>query len=142
MVSPSESELDRMTRRLRGPEAVAQASDAARAFGNAQWLAEDELARLCIVIEELVSNLYDHGGVTERDEVELNLVSEPEGIRVVIVDPGVPFDPWEMPQRADIPDRGGGAGIGIIRAWAQSIDYRRTDQGNRLELLLPLHWEG
>lgn len=142
MVSPRESELDSMTRRLRGPDAVVQASNAARAFGNAQWLAEDELARLCIVIEELVANLYDHGGVTERDEVELSLESEPEGIRVIIIDRGVPFDPWDMPQKSDMPDRGGGAGIGIVRAWAQAIDYRTTDQGNRLELLLPLHWEG
>ena len=141
-MSPRESELDSMTCRLSGPKAVSHASDAARAFGKAQWLADDELARLCIVIEELVANLYDHGGVTERDEVELSLISDPEGIRVIIVDPGVPFDPWEMPQRADMPDRGGGAGIGIIRAWAQSIDYRATDLGNRLELLLPLHWEG
>src|SRR5688500_3297334 len=104
MMSPRESELDSMTRRLRGPEAVSRASDAARAFGNAQWLAEGELARLCIVIEELVANLYDHGGVTQQDEVELSLISDPEGIRVIIVDPGVPFDPWEMPQRADMPD--------------------------------------
>ena len=120
----------------------AEASEAARAFGKAQWLAEDELARLCIVIEELVANLYDHGGVTQEDEVELSLISDPEGIRVIIIDPGVPFDPWEMPQRADMPERGGGAGIDIVRAWAQFIDYGVTDQGNRLELLLPLHWEG
>lgn len=141
-MSPRESELDSMTCKVRGPEAVAQASDAARAFGKAQWLAEGELARLCIVIEELVANLYDHGGVTERDEVELSLISDAEGIRVVIIDPGVPFDPWEMPQSSDMPERGGGAGIGIIRAWAQFIDYGVTEQGNRLELLLPLHWEG
>jgi len=139
-MSPRESDLDRMTRRLHGPEAVSLASDAAREFGSAQWLAADELARLCIVIEELVANLYEHGGVAEQDEVELSLISESEGVRVVIVDPGVPFDPWEMPERPEVPDRGGGAGIGIIRAWAQFIDYKVTDRGNRLELLLPLHW--
>lgn len=141
-MSSSESDLDRMTRQLAGPEPVRQASDAARAFGNAQWLTAGELARLCIVIEELIANLYDHGGVAEEDEVELSLISESEGIRVVIIDPGVPFDPWEMPQKADTPERGGGAGIGIVRAWAELIEYGVTDRGNRLELLLPLHWEG
>jgi hypothetical protein len=40
----------------------------------------------------------------------------------------------------ETPDRGGGAGIGLVRAWAQFVDYRITEQGNRLELLLPLHW--
>lgn len=141
-MSARESELDRMTCVLRGPEAVSRASDAARAFGNAQWLTAGELARLCIVIEELIANLYDHGGVTEEDEVGLSLTSESEGIRVIIIDPGVPFDPWEMPQKADTPERGGGAGIGIVRAWAELIDYGVTGRGNRLELLLPLHWEG
>jgi serine/threonine-protein kinase RsbW len=139
-VSTRDSDLDRITRRVRGREAVILASDAARTFGDAQWLGEDELARLCIVIEELVANLYDHGGVTEQDEVELTLSSEAEGIGVVLIDPGVPFDPWEAPSPVETPDRGGGAGIGIVRAWAEFVDYRVTPQGNRLELLLPLHW--
>lgn len=135
-----DSDLDSLTRRVRGSEAVTQASDAARTFGSAQWLGDEELARLCIVIEELVANLYDHGGLTEADEVELSLISEPDGIGVVLVDRGVPFDPWEAPRPVETPDRGGGAGIGLVRAWAQFVDYRITEQGNRLELLLPLHW--
>ena len=139
-MSPRDSDLDRITRRVRGPDAVVLASEAARAFGNEQWLAEEELARLCIVIEELVANLYDHGGVTEKDEVELTLSSEAEGIGVILVDPGIPFDPWEAPHPVETPDRGGGAGIGIVRAWAEFVDYRVTTEGNRLELLLPLHW--
>lgn len=139
-MSARESDLDRLSRRVRGKDAVIQASEAAREFGQAQWLGEDELARLCIVVEELVANLYDHGGVAEADEVELSLSSEPDGIGVILVDPGVPFDPWEAPQPIVMPERGGGAGIGIVRAWAQLVDYRVTEQGNRLELLLPLHW--
>jgi anti-sigma regulatory factor (Ser/Thr protein kinase) len=135
-----DSDLDRLTRRVRGRDAVTLASDAARTFGSAQWLGEDELARLCIVIEELVANLYDHGGLGEDDEVELTLSSEPDGIGVTLVDPGAPFDPWEAPRPVETPERGGGAGIGIVRAWAELVDYRVTEQGNRLELLLPLHW--
>jgi anti-sigma regulatory factor (Ser/Thr protein kinase) len=135
-----DSDLDSLTRRVRGKEAVTQASDAARTFGSAQWLGDEELARLCIVIEELVANLYDHGGLTEADEVEISLISESDGIGVVLVDRGVPFDPWEAPMPVETPDRGGGAGIGLVRAWAQFVDYRITEQGNRLELLLPLHW--
>ena len=135
-----DSDLDRITRRVGGRNAASLASDAAREFGHAQWLAEDEVARLCIVIEELVTNLYDHGGLGESDEVELTLSSEADGIGVILIDPGVPFDPWEAPMPVETPDRGGGAGIGIVRAWAELVDYRVTEQGNRLELLLPLHW--
>ena len=131
-----------MTRRLKGSDAIRQAADAAREFSEAQWLSEDEAARVCIVIEELVANLYDHGGLTEKDQVELSLASEPDGIRVIIVDRGEPFDPWAAPLHPQRPERGGAAGIPIVRAWAQFVGYDVTPEGNRLELLLPLRWKG
>jgi anti-sigma regulatory factor (Ser/Thr protein kinase) len=137
-VGTRESENDRMTWQVKGADAVTQASDAARIFGEAQWLTEDEVARLCIILEELVTNLYDHGGVGHDDAVTLSLASDPAGIRITIVDPGTPFDPRQSGNETDRPERGGGAGIDIVRAWAMVIDYEVTDQGNRLELLLPL----
>lgn len=133
-----DSENDRISCRLKGAGAVSQASIAARVFGEAQWLSEDETARLCIVIEELLANLYDHGGVTGEDEVRLELESEPDGLRIVIVDPGKPFDPRQPLIRSDSPERGGGAGIDIVRAWAQLVSYEATPEGNRLELVLPI----
>ena len=137
-----ESDLSQVACTLQGRGAVTEASAAARTFGDAQWLSEDELARLCIIVEEWVANLYDHGGLTDTDEIELSLASEPAGIRVVIVDPGSPFDPRELPAKVERPERGGGAGIGIMRAWAQFVSYDPSAKGNRLELLLPLRWEG
>lgn len=133
-----ESDPGGMTRELRGPEAVAEAGKAARAFGEAQWLTEDESARLCIIVEELVANLYDHGGLTADDRIQLSLDSEPEGIRIVIVDSGEPFDPRSSPPGGMRADRGGGAGIDIVRAWAEIIHYSVTSEGNRLALLLPI----
>ena len=123
---------------MSGANAVTQASDAARAFGEAQWLSEDETARLCIIIEELVANLYDHGGVSRDEEITLTLASEPEGLIITLTDPGTPFDPRQPRKNADPSDRGGGAGIDIIRSWALITGYEVTDEGNRLELLLPL----
>jgi serine/threonine-protein kinase RsbW len=141
-VTPRESNQDGQLFRLHGPDAVAQSADAARAFGQAQWLADDELARLCVVVEELVANLYDHGGLTESDKVELAFAAEPDGVRVSIADPGTPFDPWTSVPRTDRPQRGGGVGIDIVRAWAQLLSYESSDGRNRLELLLPIRWEG
>ena len=105
-------------------------------------LNDDELARLCIVIEELIANLYDHGGLSEDDEVELNLLVDPEGIRVAIIDPGNPFDPWTAPRRAEQTSRGGGAGIDLVTAWAHFLGYESSAGTNRLEFLLPLNWKG
>jgi len=141
-MSPRESYSSRMTLLLQGNEAVAQATDSAREYGEAQRLTEDELARLCIVIEELVANLYDHGGLTEMDKVEMTLANEPGALRVTIVDPGSPFDPRSAPPKRERPERGGGAGIDIVRSWAQFVAYDVTADGNRLELLLPLRSHG
>jgi len=141
-MSPRESYSNRKSILLQGSEAVSQATVAAREFGDAQRLTEDELARLCIVIEELVANLYDHGGLTEKDKVEMTLVSEPGAFRVTIVDPGTPFDPRSASPKRERPERGGGAGIDIVRSWAQFVAYDVAAEGNRLELLLPLRSHG
>lgn len=140
-MSPRESNPDRLSRRLSGSGAIVAAAGAAREFGKSQWLSDDELARLCVVVEELVANLYDHGGLTEKDEVLLDFAVDPDGIRVCIRDSGASFDPWRAPRKAGAPDRGGNVGIDIVRAWASYISYLPSPQGNRLEFLLPVHWD-
>jgi serine/threonine-protein kinase RsbW len=137
-----ESDPGGMTYVLRGSAAVALASDAAREFAEAQWLTEDESARLSIIVEEVIANLYDHGGLTGDDQVELSFGSEPGGVRIVIVDTGAPFDPRSAPGESKRPERGGGAGLDIVRAWAEFVDYALIPEGNRLELLLPVGLQG
>ena len=141
-MSSRESDLEQVSCRIGGVSAIADAVAATEQFGKAQWLERDELARLCIVVEELVANLYDHGGVTAKVEIELSFRNDPAGIAIVIVDPGNPFDPSDMSRTIERTERGGAAGIDIVRAWAQFVSYDVTEAGNRLELLLPLHWSG
>ena len=123
---------------LTGSSAVRQATRAARSFGEAAKLDEDELARFCIIIEELVANLFEHGGVTSTDQIELMLIDEAQGIRVVLVDPGKPYDPRSAPSGKPNADRGGGVGLDIVRSWAQIIGYEVTSDGNKLEIILPI----
>ena len=134
-----ESDPGKLTCILRGKTAVTDASLAARTFGEAQWLTEDECARLCIIIEELVANLFDHGALTDDHEVSLSLAAEPGGIQgsssSIRARPSILR---EAPTPRERPDRGGGAGIDIVRAWAQFVDYTQVREGNRLELLLPV----
>lgn len=116
---------------------IRQATHAARAFAEAQGIAADDQARFCIIIEELVANLYDHGGLAKGDTVELLLSRRTDGVGIVITDAGAPFDPRAAAGRLNI-ERGGGAGIRIVQKWTRVIDYR-TQQGlNRLELIMPL----
>ena len=138
-MSPRQSNPDRTTWVLQGEKAVSEASAAARGFAEARSLAGDDRARLCVIVEELVSNLYDHGGLGTDDRIELGLASEPDAIRITLVDPAAPFNPWEAATLVERPERGGGAGLDIVRAWTRFVGYGRTPEGNRLELILPFN---
>lgn len=137
-MNPRESNPVNFCLPLRGERALADAVAAARTFGQVQELAGTDLSRLCIVVEELIANLYDHGGLTEQDEVQLALTSDPNGIRLSVADKGKAFNPWSPPIGAEGGQTGGGAGVRLIRAWAQLIRYHSTDDGNQLELLVPV----
>ena len=121
-----------------GPRAVADATTAARAFAADQGIADSDVSRLCVVVEELVANLYDHGGVTGGDRVDLSLFRASEGIRILLGDTGRPFDPRTATSSRTRPARGGGAGIAIVKAWTRFVDYTVHPGGNRLELFMPI----
>jgi anti-sigma regulatory factor (Ser/Thr protein kinase) len=135
-MSARESYPERISHALQGGGAIGDAVAAARGFGEAHQLAKAAIARLCIIVEELVANLYDHGGQPDAQPIGLSLSAEPGVIRVIITDQAAPFDlRGAISGRSE---RGAGAGLDLVRAWAQIVGYDVTDQGNRLELLLPL----
>jgi serine/threonine-protein kinase RsbW len=121
-----------------GAGAVGDAVSAARTFAVLQGIGDSDVSRLCVVVEELVANLYEHGGVARGDSVDLSLSRAPGGITIVLADPGQPFDPRTAPPSKPRPDRGGGAGINMVRAWTRLVDYSAQPNGNRLELLMPV----
>jgi len=121
-----------------GAGAVGEATIAARAFAVLQGIADSDVSRLCVIIEELVANLYEHGGVTCDDGVELSLSNTTDGIKIVLADPGQPFDPRTAISAKPEPARGGGAGINIVQAWTRFVDYSVQPERNRLELLMPI----
>ena len=108
-----------------------------RAFAEAQALSADALARLAIVVEELVANLVEHGGA-EGSPVVLALARRPHEIALTLIDRGLYFDPRAAPATTSIPERGGGAGIALLLAWTRITCYARVDGANRLDLTLPL----
>ena len=122
---------------LSGPETVHDATRAARAFAARAKLAETDAAHLSIIVEELVTNLYDHGGLGADDVVELSLAQTANGVGLTLTDSGRRFDPRLAQTATPTPDRGGGAGLKLLRSWARDIDYRVIDGRNRLTLLLP-----
>jgi serine/threonine-protein kinase RsbW len=120
-----------------GPAAVAEALALARDYLRATAADEDMQARLSIIVEELVINLVEHGGAPEGDPIELRLEREAdEGVRMTLIDGGTPFDPREATLSEVPPERGGGAGIALVLAWAEIVDYASAEGRNRLELVI------
>src|SRR5690348_8310695 len=122
---------------LSGPSAVHEATLAARDFAGAAALAEADASRLAIVAEELVTNLYDHGGLADHAIVTIELSATDAEVVVILTDPGRPFDPGLATLDGPIPSRGGGAGLKLVRAWATDMDYETANGENRLRLRLP-----
>jgi serine/threonine-protein kinase RsbW len=127
--------------RLAGPGAIHDALVAAHSFAERAALDDADASRLAIVVEELVTNLFDHGGLTGEDEFEVEFVLNSADVIVTITDPGTAFDARRIEDDARLPDRGGGAGLRLVRSWASTIDYRRVDGRNRLVVWLPLAGE-
>jgi serine/threonine-protein kinase RsbW len=134
-----ESKSGRLDCSFAGDNIVVEATTAAREFAVEQGMARDDGSRLCVIVEELVANLHEHGGLSSNDAISLLLVRVPEGLTIVLSDPGRPFDPRTATSNRPRPDRGGGAGIEIVRAWTKFVDYGVQPGRNRLELLMPIH---
>lgn len=122
---------------LSGGGAVHQAVTAAHAFAAAHDIEGRYAGRLAIIVEELVTNLFDHAGIDGSKGVEL-MLSRDDGIRIILTDPGAPFDPRAHSPDDVTPDRGGGAGIDLIQAWSRILDYGSADGRNRIEVWMPL----
>jgi anti-sigma regulatory factor (Ser/Thr protein kinase) len=102
-----------------------------------------------VCLEELMSNIARHGKVhslptafpTETDannplSISIDIDVLADRIAMTIEDNGRPFDVEKAP--AKVVDRPleqvqpGGLGINLIKSFSHSIEYRRTDAGNRV----------
>jgi len=117
---------------------VARAIAIAQRFAEASRLPKSTADRLAIVVEEWVANIVEHGQAPEASRIVLRVERASEGVRLTISDAGVAFDPREAQSSGPNPDRGGGVGLDMIRAWSRIASYRRRDGRNRLILELPL----
>lgn len=123
-----------------GPDAVAEAIDLARRFVARAPCGADAEAKLCILIEELVANIVEHGAPPPDSAIMLAIDAIGAEIGITISDAGQAFDPRLAEDTADLPpERGGGAGLALLRHWASVIDYARVDGRNELRLVLPSH---
>jgi serine/threonine-protein kinase RsbW len=116
----------------------------ANEFAKRHNLADEECARLQIILEELFTNVVKYGyedapaGGPAEGHVEVTLALDDDRLIIEFVDDGRPFDPLSNPppdldQPAE--DRPiGGVGIAIVRALVEEAGYRRDADRNHLTL--------
>ena len=82
-----------------------------------------DVSRLCVIVEELVQIFMSTAAYRCTDAITCRSLVPPKDIIIVLSDPGRPFDPRRRLRTGLRPDRGGGAGIKIVRAWTSFVDY-------------------
>ena len=106
-------------------------------------VAEDEFAKLDLVLEEILINVARYAYTPGTGTVEVAYATAgPRKLLVEIADSGRIFNPLD----ADPPDlsRGladrpiGGLGVFLVRSMVASIDYRRESDRNILAFTFPL----
>ena len=108
-------------------------------FGKAEgWSPELEF-QIKLVFEEVVINVVNYGFETrgEGSEVDIEILSDPQEVRMAIRDNGRAFDPLtEAPEpdlESEIPERPvGGLGIYLVCKLMDTVEYRREGDWNCL----------
>ena len=115
-----------------GAGTVAGAIAFARRFAAASGLADATADRLAVVVEEWVANIVEHAAASPGSLVVLRLERAGDGARLSVSDGGVAFDPRKAEHQGPNLERGGGAGIALIRGWSEIERYDRRGGRNRV----------
>lgn len=108
-------------------------------FCQTHGIADDELFNVRLVLDEAVINVIVHGYEdTNEHLINVSLRLENRLLFVHIDDDGVPYNPLDAPPpRFDLPieqRRIGGLGVHIMKTLARSVEYRREDDRNHLDI--------
>ena len=118
-------------------------SAAVKAFGEQQNWPANLIFKVNLVLEELGINIMKNGYDDGLHDFEIVLTSEPDTLKVEVIDDGRPFDPLNdapIPDlESSLDDRPvGGLGIYLVRSMVDRMHYRRTGDQNRLTLEINL----
>lgn len=133
-----ESDHDRQRIDVAGPAVLGDAVAAAHRYATDQGLGPSDEARLCIIVEELIANMIEHGGVDVELPIGIEFCRTGSAVSLVIEDQGPAFDPRLAADESGIPARGGGAGLRLVRAWSDIIEYHSANGRNRIQMSVRL----
>ena len=112
-----------------------------RAFAHERRLAGRAAHWLELTVNEALTNIICHAyGDNARHEIVVDLIAQPDRIRVEIEDDGIPFNPLELPIAAQPSNleksAQTGRGIPLMRSFMDELHYQRRDNRNILTMVL------
>ena len=121
-------------------ESLGQIERGVAALGAEDGWPADLLFHVQLVLDELASNVINHGYGTSGHEFQIIIESDPRAVRIEVVDEARPFDPLQdAPQPttdASVEERKvGGLGVHIAKQLMDELEYRRENGKNRLTLV-------
>lgn len=120
-------------------DALGPAQQRLSGFLLAHGIGERTLYACELVLEEILTNIQNHGFDEPAGHViEVQVTPGPQGVTLDFVDDGRPFDPRRQPEPAPAGSieaaTPGGRGLALVRRRAQSLDYQRRDGRNHLRV--------
>ena len=101
-------------------------------------LAEQDISRVSLVIEELTTNVIVHGFAADGGWMRLRVTRREDRLAIELRDNAPPFDPFHVPMpslTSDISERKvGGLGVHLIRTLMDEWGYVREDDQNVVSL--------
>ena len=93
----------------------------------------DTATAMGIAITELITNSYKHAFPGGKGKIEVALDYQGKAPMLIVQDNGVGIDPAQQSKRS---------GLGLVRRLVEQvsapIEVRRTEEGTRCEIILPL----
>lgn len=86
-------------------------------------------------VDEICSNIFEHGATGPRSDIQINVSYEPEAIYIVVSDTGRSFD-WSRvssPSVEELPQHGWG--IYLIKKLVDEVEYTVTPTHNEFRLI-------
>jgi len=121
-------------------DVLGEITEAVEAFGAEQEWPADLLFHVQLVLDELASNVINHGYGASGHRFQITIQSRQEAVQVEVVDEARAFDPLHETPAATI-DAGvaerevGGLGVHIVKQLMDEMEYRRENGKNRLTLV-------
>ncbi len=119
-----------------------QVQAAVEDFAESKQLSAKASYALSLCLEELLTNVVNHGSGegTKETEISLALALIGEEVQVIIEDNGTPYDPTETPEPdldALLEDRPiGGLGVHLVRELAHRFEYSHEGGKNRVQIAI------